>query len=61
LASIPDADPAPRGSRHPRDAWLRIGAQVFLTFPLPGQPGHGRPACDAQKGPSRALWADARL
>ncbi len=27
-----------------RDPWLRIGAQVFLTFPLPGQPGHGRTA-----------------
>jgi hypothetical protein len=28
----------------PRDSWLRIGAQVFLRFPLPGQPGHGRTA-----------------
>jgi hypothetical protein len=27
-----------------RDSWLRIGAQVFLRFPLPGQPGHGRTA-----------------
>lgn len=27
-----------------RDPWLRIGAQVFLTFPLPGRPGHGRTA-----------------
>jgi hypothetical protein len=31
-------------SRYRRDAWLRIGAQVFLRFPLPGQPGHGRTA-----------------
>jgi hypothetical protein len=29
---------------NPRDSWLRIGAQVFLRFPLPGQPGHGRTA-----------------
>jgi hypothetical protein len=29
---------------NPRDPWLRIGAQVFLRFPLPGQPGHGRTA-----------------
>ena len=28
----------------PRDSWLRIGAQVFLRFPLPGQPGHGKTA-----------------
>lgn len=28
----------------PSDSWLRIGAQVFLRFPLPGQPGHGRTA-----------------
>jgi hypothetical protein len=33
--------PAPR---NPRDSWLRIGAQVFLRFPLPGQPGHGKTA-----------------
>ena len=31
-------------SGYRRDAWLRIGAQVFLRFPLPGQPGHGRTA-----------------
>ena len=30
--------------RNPRDSWLRIGTQVFLRFPLPGQPGHGRTA-----------------
>ena len=30
--------------RSPSDSWLRIGAQVFLRFPLPGQPGHGRTA-----------------
>ena len=28
----------------PSDSWLRIDAQVFLRFPLPGQPGHGRTA-----------------
>jgi len=43
----PDVDagavPAPP-PRNPRDSWLRIGAQVFLRFPLPGQPGHGRAA-----------------
>ena len=33
--------PLPRSSS---DSWLRIGAQVFLRFPLPGQPGHGRTA-----------------
>ena len=33
--------PLPGG---PSDDWLRIGAQVFLRFPLPGQPGHGRTA-----------------
>ena len=30
--------------RSPSDSWLHIGAQVFLRFPLPGQPGHGRTA-----------------
>ena len=30
--------------RSPSDSWLRIGAQVFLRFPLPGQPGHGKTA-----------------
>jgi hypothetical protein len=45
LASIPAADPAPRGFRHPRDAWLRIGSGT----------------CDAQESPSQALRADARL
>jgi hypothetical protein len=30
--------------RNPCDSWLRIGTQVFLRFPLPGQPGHGRTA-----------------
>ena len=38
-----DAVPSPPPS-NPRDSWLRIGAQVFLRFPLPGQPGHGRTA-----------------
>jgi hypothetical protein len=31
-------------ARTPSDSWLRIGAQVFLRFPLPGQPGHGTTA-----------------
>jgi hypothetical protein len=44
LASVPGVGLAPRGPRYPRDPWLRIGAQVFLRFPLPGQPGHGRTA-----------------
>jgi len=44
LASVPDVGLAPPVPRHQRDAWLRIGAQVFLRFPLPGQPGHGRTA-----------------
>ena len=44
LASVPGVGLAPRGPGHQRDAWLRIGAQVFLTFPLPGRPGHGRTA-----------------
>jgi hypothetical protein len=38
-----DAVPSPPPC-NPRDSWLRIGAQVFLRFPLPGQPGHGRTA-----------------
>ena len=38
-----DAAPSPTPC-NPRDSWLRIGAQVFLRFPLPGQPGHGRTA-----------------
>jgi hypothetical protein len=40
-------DSAPVGApvlRSPRDAWLRIGAQVFVRFPPPGRPGHGRTA-----------------
>jgi hypothetical protein len=37
------AVPAPR-PRNSRDPWLRIGAQVLLAFPLPGQPGHGSTA-----------------
>jgi hypothetical protein len=44
LAAVPAADSAPRSPRHQRDPWLRIGAQVFLTFPAPGHPGHGRTA-----------------
>ena len=39
----PGAVPSPPPG-NPRDSWLRIGAQVFLRFPLPGQPGHGRTA-----------------
>jgi hypothetical protein len=27
-----------------RDPWLRMGPAVGMTFPLPGQPGHGRTA-----------------
>ena len=38
-----DAVPSPPPC-NPRDSWLRIGTQVFLRFPLPGQPGHGRTA-----------------
>jgi hypothetical protein len=38
-----DAVPSPPPCNH-RDSWLRIGAQVFLRFPLPGHPGHGRTA-----------------
>jgi len=44
LDSAPVGAPAPRSPRNQRDRWLRVGAQVFLTFPLPGQPGHGRTA-----------------
>jgi hypothetical protein len=28
----------------PRDPWLRLPAEADLTFPLAGQPGHGRTA-----------------
>ena len=39
----PAAVPAPR--RHNRrDPWLRMGPVVGMTFPLPGQAGHGRTA-----------------
>jgi len=39
-----DTGAVPLPPRNPRDSWLRIGTQVFLRFPLPGQPGHGRTA-----------------
>jgi hypothetical protein len=35
--------PAPR-LKHRRDPWLRMGSVVGMTFPLVGQPGHGRTA-----------------
>jgi hypothetical protein len=35
--------PAPR-LKHRRDPWLRMGSVVGMTFPLAGQPGHGRTA-----------------
>jgi hypothetical protein len=44
LESVPAAGHARPSPRHRRDAWLRIGPQVFLSFPLPGQPGHGQTA-----------------
>jgi hypothetical protein len=37
------AVPAPRLRNH-RDPWLRMGPMVGMTFPLAGQPGHGRTA-----------------
>ena len=30
--------------KHRRDPWLRMGPIVGMTFPLAGQPGHGRTA-----------------
>jgi hypothetical protein len=40
---------------------VNLGTETgVLTFSLPGQPGHGRPACDAQTTPSQALLADGR-
>src|SRR5271169_176933 len=30
--------------KHRRDPWLRMGSVVGMTFPLGGQPGHGRTA-----------------
>jgi len=42
--SAVDTDAVSPPPRNPRDSWLRIGPQVFLRFPLPGQPGHGRTA-----------------
>ena len=30
--------------KHRRDPWLRMGSVVGMTFPLVGQPGHGRTA-----------------
>ena len=42
--SAVDTDAVSSPPRNPRDSWLRIGTQVFLRFPLPGQPGHGRTA-----------------
>jgi hypothetical protein len=35
------AAPAQGGPDHRRDPWLRLDADGALTFPLPGQPGHG--------------------
>ena len=51
MSSLPTSDTGTRSAvdtgavpsplpRSPSDSWLRIGAQVFLRFPLPGQPGH---------------------
>ena len=37
------AVPAPRLYDR-RDLWLRMGPMVGMTFPLAGQPGHGRTA-----------------
>ncbi len=37
------ADPPPRLHTR-RDPWLRMGSIVGMTFPLVGQPGHGRTA-----------------
>jgi hypothetical protein len=43
LGGGPAAVSAPR--RHNRrDPWLRMAPMVGMTFPLPGQPGHGRTA-----------------
>lgn len=39
----PGAVPAPRPHDR-RDPWLRIDPDGDMTFPLPGQPGHGRTA-----------------
>ena len=39
----PPAVPA-RSPNDRRDPWLRMGPMVGMTFPLPGQPGHGRTA-----------------
>jgi len=39
----PAAVPAPRWHNR-RDPWLRMGPAVGMTFPLPGQPAHGRTA-----------------
>lgn len=38
------AGPKPRDLSAPRDRWLRIGPESVMTFPLAGQPGHGRTA-----------------
>jgi hypothetical protein len=37
------AIPAPR-LHHRHDPWLRMGSVVGMTFPLAGQPSHGRTA-----------------
>jgi hypothetical protein len=52
---VPVGAPAPRS---PHDPWLRIGAQVFPAFPLPGQPGHGRTAV-LRRRPARIV--DGRM
>src|ERR1700730_6558485 len=39
LAAVP-AQPL----KHRRDPWLRMGPIVGMTFPLAGQPGHGKTA-----------------
>ena len=48
----PGVVPAPRGPRDRCDPWLRLEAEGVVTFPLAGQPGHGRTAF-LRRQPSR--------
>ena len=53
LAAVPELRVHDR-----RDPWLRMGPMVGMTFPLVGQPGHGRTAF-VRRQPARI--ADGRV
>ncbi len=44
----------PRGPAGPREPWLRCPAEHLMTWPLAGQPGHGRTA-SLRRQPARII------